>query len=124
MIPARYAIVRASGAQNHKLGFAPLPIYGELETANRTGGQLLLWLFSCDTQPLKKASDMANDWILDVLSDLKTFADSNGLPALALQLQDATLIAAAELASQEGPLDHERWDAGHAGANYRAFRAG
>ncbi|MEL7345192.1 MAG: hypothetical protein AAFN59_10080 [Pseudomonadota bacterium] len=67
---------------------------------------------------------MANDWILDVLSDLKSFADGNGLPALALQLQDATLIAATELASQEGPLERERWDVGHAGTNYRVLGTG
>ena len=67
---------------------------------------------------------MANDWILDVLSDLKTFAQSNGLPALATQLDDATLIAATELASQEGPFERERWDVGHAGSDYRAFGTG
>ncbi len=67
---------------------------------------------------------MANDWILDVLSDLKTFADSNGLPALALQLQDAALIAATELASQERPIEDERWGVGHAGANYRVLGTG
>lgn len=40
-----------------------------------------------------------NDWILDVLVDLKTFALANGLGALAEQLDDTTLIAAAEIAS-------------------------
>ena len=39
-----------------------------------------------------------NDWILDVLSDLKTFASANGLSALAEQLDDTRLIAAAEIA--------------------------
>lgn len=42
---------------------------------------------------------MQHDWILDVLADLKTFAKSNGLPTLAEQLDDTTLIAAAEIAS-------------------------
>lgn len=40
-----------------------------------------------------------NDWILDVLADLKSFAAANGLPALAEQIDDTTLVAAAELAS-------------------------
>ena len=41
---------------------------------------------------------MESDWILDVLSDLRTFATSNDLPKLAAQLDDAALIAMAELA--------------------------
>ena len=45
---------------------------------------------------------MANDWILDVLSDLKAFASKNGLSKTAEQLDDATLIAAAEIASSRG----------------------
>ncbi len=48
---------------------------------------------------------MQHDWILDVLADLKTFAKSNGLRALAEQLDDTTLIAAAEIASIEGEAD-------------------
>ncbi|MFC3118149.1 hypothetical protein [Jhaorihella thermophila] len=43
---------------------------------------------------------MRNDWILDVLADLKNFASANGLPALAEQLGDTTLVAAAEIASR------------------------
>lgn len=41
-----------------------------------------------------------NEWILDVLADLKSFADANDLPSLAEQLDDTQLIAAAEIASQ------------------------
>lgn len=41
-----------------------------------------------------------NDWILDVLSDLKTFAVANGLAGLAEQLDDTKLLAAAEIASK------------------------
>lgn len=41
-----------------------------------------------------------NDWILDVLADLKAFAAANGLAALAEQLDDTTLVAAAELAAR------------------------
>lgn len=39
------------------------------------------------------------EWILDVLADLKSFADANGLTLLAEQLDDTSLIAAAEIAS-------------------------
>jgi len=45
---------------------------------------------------------MPNDWIIDVISDLKCFANNNGLPALAQQLDDAVLIAAMEIASNKG----------------------
>lgn len=47
---------------------------------------------------------MRNDWIIDVLADLKCFALANGLPALAEQLDDATLVAASELALMDGRL--------------------
>ncbi len=40
-----------------------------------------------------------NEWILDVLSDLNAFVVENGLTALAEQLDDTKLIAAAEIAS-------------------------
>jgi hypothetical protein len=42
---------------------------------------------------------MGHDWILDVLTDLKTFARANGLPTLAAQLDDASLVARVEMAS-------------------------
>ncbi len=42
---------------------------------------------------------MGHDWILDVLTDLKTYAQMNGLPALAVQLDDTALVAEAEIAS-------------------------
>ena len=41
---------------------------------------------------------MKQDWILDVLFDLRSFARANGMPALAAQLDDATFVAQAELA--------------------------
>lgn len=43
---------------------------------------------------------MRSDWILDVLADLKAFAQSNGLPNLAEHLDDASLCALAEIANQ------------------------
>lgn len=41
-----------------------------------------------------------NEWILDVLADLKAFAQANDLGDLAEQLNDTMLIAAADIASQ------------------------
>ncbi|MBB4174792.1 hypothetical protein [Sulfitobacter noctilucicola] len=42
---------------------------------------------------------MRSDWILDVLADLKTFALSVDLHALAEQLDDTAIVAMAEIAS-------------------------
>ncbi len=42
---------------------------------------------------------MRSDWILDVLTDLKTFARANGLPALAEQLDDTAIVAMAEISA-------------------------
>lgn len=47
---------------------------------------------------------MRKEWIMDVLADLKAFADHNGLDATAAGLDDAMLVAVAELAA----LDHRR----------------
>ncbi|NCO20673.1 MAG: hypothetical protein GW905_01375 [Rhodobacterales bacterium] len=44
---------------------------------------------------------MANDWILDVLADLKKFAARNDLIALAAQLDQTAVVAATEIASNE-----------------------
>ena len=41
---------------------------------------------------------MQNEWILDVIADLKAFAQQNGLSVLAEQLDDTQLVAASELA--------------------------
>ena len=56
---------------------------------------------------------MQNEWILDVLADLRTFARQNGLGVLAEQIDDTRLVAAAELAStgtspREGTIGYER----------------
>jgi hypothetical protein len=50
---------------------------------------------------------MRNDWILDVLTDLRTFAELNGMPATADHLSDACLVVAVELANTgaEAQLD-------------------
>lgn len=42
---------------------------------------------------------MPNEWILDVLTDLRLFAEQNGLSSLADQLDDTVLVAATEIAS-------------------------
>ena len=42
---------------------------------------------------------MRSDWILDVLVDLRRFALSNNLPALAEQLDDTAIVALSEIAA-------------------------
>lgn len=42
---------------------------------------------------------MRSDWILDVLTDLKTFATANDLSVLAEQLDDTAIVALAEIAA-------------------------
>lgn len=55
---------------------------------------------------------MQHDWILDVLADLQKFASANGLNTLAEQLEDTTLIAAADLASMQGGTARTNGDTG------------
>lgn len=55
---------------------------------------------------------MQNEWILDVLADLSTFAQKNGLGGLAERLDDTRLMAAAELAlTGEGIPTHDSFAA-------------
>ena len=42
---------------------------------------------------------MRHDWIFDVLQDLRAYAQSNGLPALALKADEALRVARAEMAA-------------------------
>ena len=42
---------------------------------------------------------MRHEWIFDVLSDLRLYAQSNGLPALAIKAEEALHIARAEVAA-------------------------
>ena len=44
---------------------------------------------------------MKNEWMLDVLADLKRFADLNGMPRLSAELIQAAAVAAEEF---EQPL--------------------
>lgn len=63
---------------------------------------------------------MGHNWILDVLADLKAFAQQNELPILAEQLADASLVAAAEISSQdEGTPEGVRGHDAQAGDVYR-----
>lgn len=45
---------------------------------------------------------MEQDWVLDVLDDLKAFAQQNGMFSLAEHLDDTLIVAAAELAAHGG----------------------
>ena len=40
---------------------------------------------------------MKNEWIIDVLADLNSFAKANGYPALAKQLEEAAILASVEM---------------------------
>lgn len=65
---------------------------------------------------------MKNEWILDVLADLKAFSKANGLPALAEQLEDTALVAATELASaEEGVTVDDQRDESAARQDPRGF---
>ena len=65
---------------------------------------------------------MANDWIIDVLADLKTYATKNGLGALSHQLDKSSLIATSEIAaSAEKALETTKIEVGKTGRVYRAF---
>ncbi|NSX56846.1 hypothetical protein [Parasulfitobacter algicola] len=44
---------------------------------------------------------MKNKWILDVLFDLRAYAQENGLMALAEHLEEASFLASAEIATLE-----------------------
>ena len=68
---------------------------------------------------------MSINWILDVLADLKSFAVRNELGALAEQLDDTTLVAAAEIANLEGNARKARdADVASPGRVHRGFASG
>lgn len=46
---------------------------------------------------------MGNKWILDVLADLKAFAEANDLPRLADQIELTSIVAAAEIIAGPDP---------------------
>lgn len=45
---------------------------------------------------------MRHDWIFDVLMDLRSYAQANGLPALAAKAEEALRIARVEIPAIEG----------------------
>lgn len=45
---------------------------------------------------------MGHEWIIDVLADLKSFAKQNDLPVLAVQLEETSLVASAEIGTMVG----------------------
>ncbi|GEM_PF-538889 len=53
---------------------------------------------------------MQHDWLIDVLTDLKAFAEANGMGASATAIDDATLVMLAEMTS----LSHRADQAGSA----------
>ena len=71
---------------------------------------------------------MHREWLLDVLTDLKTFALSNDLPMLAEQLEDTAFVALKEMSSgdqggSDGRDDDKganRNDAGKVGTGHYA----
>ena len=67
---------------------------------------------------------MKNDWILDVLTDLRAFAAKNGLPDLAARLGDTAQAAALELASTEMRVGRTHGDEFVSGNYSRTDRAG
>jgi len=44
---------------------------------------------------------MKNEWIIDVLADLNSFAKANGYPALAKQLEETAILASVEMTSSK-----------------------
>lgn len=45
---------------------------------------------------------MSDEWIIDVLTDLRRFARERGMTATAAELEDVCLVALAELAEARG----------------------
>lgn len=43
---------------------------------------------------------MGYDWIFDVLEDLKSFAEANGMPALAAKADEAIKVATEEVSGR------------------------
>ena len=68
---------------------------------------------------------MGNDWIIGVLADLKNFAQKNDLPLLAVQLDETSLVAEAELAqwSERAPVT-VRGESAEAGSIFAQAGAG
>lgn len=66
---------------------------------------------------------MANDWILDVLADLRAFAGRNGLGITERELDHLMVVTAGELASRQG-IAQGTARIGHAGELHRQAAGG
>jgi hypothetical protein len=44
---------------------------------------------------------MAHEWILEVLNDMRSYSQKNGLPALAAQLDEVLRVATSEIGPAE-----------------------
>lgn len=66
---------------------------------------------------------MSQEWMIDVLTDLRKFARNNGLMGLAEQLDDTILIAATEMKSQRKTSETVFSDANPDRSVHRAFAA-
>ncbi|MEJ1991622.1 MAG: hypothetical protein P8X50_07875 [Maritimibacter sp.] len=51
---------------------------------------------------------MSNDWMIDVLADLKAVARLNGMDATVASLEDACLVALAEISSAHVANQNEK----------------
>ena len=60
---------------------------------------------------------MSNEWILDVIADLRRFADLNNMPRLAVQLDQSAATAQVEL-----DLANARTSAGELATNAKLGR--
>ncbi len=68
---------------------------------------------------------MANKWIIDVLADLATFAEQNGLSELERQLILASEVAETDLGTAHGvSLTNAGRDTGNVGLLHRATSGG
>lgn len=53
---------------------------------------------------------MSKQWIIDVMGDLRGFAQTNAMPALSAQLEEAIAVASAEI-EQVAPMQAGRYGA-------------
>ena len=68
---------------------------------------------------------MGQKWIIDVIADLRAFADQNGLPLLAHQLDVTSTVARAEIATMmEGAPRAANVDASQSASSFGDTRSG
>ncbi|EPX81565.1 hypothetical protein [Litoreibacter arenae] len=67
---------------------------------------------------------MKNDWIIDVLMDLKKFSARNNFSYLAEHLDDTIMVASTELASSSNSMRHMAGDGEQTGRHARGAFTG